>query len=87
MPYTVFYEEVFGQPHGPEERVRSAEFATYEEAVAYCEEQLRKDVQGETYYLHHGLDFWISPEPEGQHFSSRDFMQTLFEDARNNGRV
>lgn len=84
MLYTVFSEEVFGQPHEPEERYKAGEFTTYEEAVAYCEEQLKKELadiapeEREVYYAHHGLDYFIVPEPEGVHFSSRDVVKTLF---------
>lgn len=84
MSYTVFYEEVFGQPHEEGGRFKAAEFEVYEDAVAYCEDRLKEDVTGETleeqeiHYAHHGLDYWISPEPEGKHFSSWDFMKNLF---------
>ena len=83
MPYDIYAEEVFGQPHEAEERRHVATFDRYEDAVAYCEDRLKKDLEEYPaeekmiYYEHHGLDFWITGEPEGKHFSSRDFVKTL----------
>lgn len=83
MSYTVFSEEVFGQPHESGERQKMGEFATYEGAVAYCENRLKEELEEvavhdrAVYYEHHGVDYFIVPEPEGKRFSSHDFVKTL----------
>jgi hypothetical protein len=83
MSYSVFSEEVFGQPHEQEERHKVAEFESYDEAVAYCKSVLKKELEEvipqdrAVYYEHHGMDYFIVPEPDDTHFSSRDFVKTL----------
>ena len=79
--YSVYYEEVGGQPHVDDSaRHLVATFERYEDAVDYCKKRLDKEVghvapeEASLYYMHHGLDYWITPEPEGAHFSSRDYM-------------
>ena len=86
--YTVYSDEHFHLHEGDDKyRTTWGEFVTYEEAVDYCQLQIRKyidefsteaefhETEFRRDYYFYGEDYWISPQPEGKDFSADDYME------------
>lgn len=87
--YTVYSDEVFSA-YG-EGRYRVGEYVTYEEAVEVCKKRVRDYVaqfkSEKELYLDHafdGEDPWVCPVPEGEHFSSYDYLDECVKEAFGN---
>jgi hypothetical protein len=87
QPYRVLIDDNF---HFMDEASRTTgpTFATYAEAVCWCQafleqhllEMLRPGMSGASLiagYKGFGEDPWITPEPEGEHFSAWEFVEAI----------
>ena len=73
-----------------DERATGPSFATYGEAVSWCQTFLERHLEELAKpgmsaadliagYRSFGDDPWITPEPEGTHFSAWDFVEEIAE--------